>query len=265
MVKEKWTSEDILRALIENMRFEMTYFARHTEAMTLLPEPDVVAARSLIHEDTYNIIVGARFSDENAKRRVQEVIELFTSKGLPFSWWLSDLDTPSDLSMVLESEGLQKKEENVGMYLELKDFLPSKQPSPLRFHFVASKEDLRIFAAVIVAMGISHEAYEKIYCNLPIEACSIGSPYMMVIAYLGDKPVGTGILVLHAGVAGIYYVTTLPEYRKKGFATAMMEFLLMGAVERGYTLATLQASPEGKSLYARLGFSQNCVFKEYKP
>lgn len=85
----------------------------------------------------------------------------------------------------------------------------------------------------------------------------------MYVGYLDGIPAVTGILVTHANVAGIYYVTTCPQQRKKGFGTAMMEHLLERAQAKGYFIATLQASSEGISLYERLGFKPCCQFLEY--
>ena len=85
----------------------------------------------------------------------------------------------------------------------------------------------------------------------------------MYVGYLDEKPVVTGILVLHANVGGIYYVATIPRHRKKGYGTAMMELMLAEAKHRGYHMATLQASKEGKHLYERLGFKACSIYKEY--
>jgi ribosomal protein S18 acetylase RimI-like enzyme len=58
-------------------------------------------------------------------------------------------------------------------------------------------------------------------------------------------------------------VATVPEQRKKGYGTAMMDHLIQRAKNQGYHLVTLQASREGKGLYQRLGFQECCVFREY--
>ena len=48
----------------------------------------------------------------------------------------------------------------------------------------------------------------------------------MHLGFLDGLAVVTGILVLHANVAGIYYVITIADQRKKGYGTAMMEHLM---------------------------------------
>ena len=83
------------------------------------------------------------------------------------------------------------------------------------------------------------------------------------MGYFYGYPVVTGILLLHANVAGIYCLMTRLEYRKKGYGTEMTNFLLRQAKEKGYYMATLQASLNGRSIYQKLGFKTQCRFVEW--
>jgi ribosomal protein S18 acetylase RimI-like enzyme len=85
----------------------------------------------------------------------------------------------------------------------------------------------------------------------------------MFVGYLGDQPVVTGLLVLYGNVAGIYDIATIPQHRKKGFATAMMRHLLSLAQATGYLIAVLQAPHDGLSIYEKLGFKGCCHFCRY--
>ncbi|MDL2263339.1 GNAT family N-acetyltransferase [Synergistaceae bacterium OttesenSCG-928-I11] len=64
----------------------------------------------------------------------------------------------------------------------------------------------------------------------------------------------TGMLGLVGGTAGIYYVATRPEYRRRGLALRVMKTLLDAADERGYNRVTLLATPSGRPLYEKCGF-----------
>jgi GrpB-like predicted nucleotidyltransferase (UPF0157 family)/GNAT superfamily N-acetyltransferase len=261
--KRSWSPSEILKAMEVNMHLQMTYFAKYVDTVELVFQPDVTVVRSDIKDDTYNYILSARFKNSNVDDRVAKVIKIFEQSSLPYSWWVGPLDTPEILSDVLLSHGLVFKEENIGMYLYLDDFIPLEQKHGLIFQKINSLSQLKDFAQVIVNIGGNSAAFDKIYSKIPLILYQDDTCFEMHLGYLNGIPIVTGNLVLHANVGGIYYVATIPDQRKKGYGKAMVEYLIQRAKKRGYHLATLQASQEGKGLYQRIGFKECCIFKEY--
>jgi len=259
--KKDWSQAEILKAMEVNMHLQMTYFAKYVDTFEIAFQPDVTVVRSEIADDTFNYVLSARFKKFNADDRVAQVQRLFNCQ--PYSWWVGPFDTPETLAEVLLAHGLSYKEEDVGMYLHLDNFAPRQPDHSLVFQHVISLPQLKDFSQVIVSIGGDPEAFDKLYSKIPPILYHDGACLEMHLAYLNDTPVATGILLLHANVGGIYYVATVPEQRKKGYATAMMDHLIQRAKDRGYHLATLQASREGKDLYQRLGFQECCIFREY--
>ena len=75
------------------------------------------------------------------------------------------------------------------------------------------------------------------------------------VAYSDGEPVATAATLPAAGVVGVYNVATLPLKRGKGFAEAVLrEALSDTSAETGLTASILQATPDGFSLYARMGY-----------
>jgi GNAT superfamily N-acetyltransferase len=82
------------------------------------------------------------------------------------------------------------------------------------------------------------------------------------ISLLGliDKKTGimasTGLLCQADGVAGIYYVSTRPEFRKRGLGLLAMKFLMERGFESGCCAACLMATSAGRPLYLKCGFEE---------
>ncbi|HBN09854.1 MAG TPA: hypothetical protein DD435_14815 [Cyanobacteria bacterium UBA8530] len=85
---------------------------------------------------------------------------------------------------------------------------------------------------------------------------NLGNPdQSFYVASLGE-PVGTALLLVHEGIGGIYAVTTLEAFRKKGIGTALLKRAILDARARGCHTITLQVD-EGsyaETLCRKLGF-----------
>lgn len=67
------------------------------------------------------------------------------------------------------------------------------------------------------------------------------------IAELDDKPISTGTLFIYDDVAILAGASTVPEGRKKGAQTALLDARLKFAAENGCTLAIMGAAPGSQS------------------
>jgi len=84
--------------------------------------------------------------------------------------------------------------------------------------------------------------------------------------YIGSfegKPVTALMLYLSSGVAGLHAVSTLLEYRNKGFGLTTSGTALIDAFKMGYKIGVLQASSMGERVYRKLGFKKYCDVISY--
>jgi predicted GNAT family acetyltransferase len=85
------------------------------------------------------------------------------------------------------------------------------------------------------------------------------------LAYVEGAPAATSTLFVNDRVAGIYYVGTLAQYRKRGLGAAVTRRCVTDGVRAGCDIASLQASPMGLPVYERMGFRHVGYYRSYIP
>ncbi len=82
----------------------------------------------------------------------------------------------------------------------------------------------------------------------------------------GDEIGSTGMLLMHPEYSGIHEISTVPPYRNKGQATAIIIRMLQDLKQRGFSSVSLQASDAGRDyVYAPLGFESVCTIPTFIP
>jgi GNAT superfamily N-acetyltransferase len=78
---------------------------------------------------------------------------------------------------------------------------------------------------------------------------------------LDGSPAAVALALHHAQDAGISFVATVPNARRKGLATLVMQQALGDAQHSGCTTTTLQATDLGERLYENLGYRRLTVME----
>ena len=74
------------------------------------------------------------------------------------------------------------------------------------------------------------------------------------LAYFDNIPVSTALIVRKGDEVGVYLIATLEQFRKKGIGKYITEYALWKAKQAGNSLAHLQATDIGKTVYQKIGF-----------
>lgn len=82
----------------------------------------------------------------------------------------------------------------------------------------------------------------------------------LFVGYLGDDPAACSAVLETGGMAGVYWVGTLAQHRRKGLGAAMTAHAVHAARARGCRTACLQASAMGHPVYLRLGFADRHTY-----
>ncbi|MBX3080741.1 MAG: GNAT family N-acetyltransferase [Anaerolineae bacterium] len=74
------------------------------------------------------------------------------------------------------------------------------------------------------------------------------------LAYVDEEAAACATVMLHDGIAGVWNVGTLRQFRKQGIASAILMRGLVEAAADGCSNSVLMASPMGKTLYEEMGY-----------
>lgn len=208
--------------------------------------------------DWPNCIFRANFENLNIKREIKNIRNLIRKGKAPNGWTIGPLTKPINLGVELEKQGFSNVYHQAGMAVELNELQKKKIPeNNLQVDRIEEENSLVLWAEVV----------SEVF-NLKVDMDHIKFIHLQKEAhfYLGtfdNKPVSTLLLYLSSGVAGLHAVSTLPEYRNRGFGLAMSRSALINALNIGYSVGVLQASSLGEKVYKKLGFKKYCDIISY--
>jgi len=207
-------------------------------------------------------IAMARAPLDNPMTQIAETARFFASRNLPFLWW----DLPSSRSAMLTASLLEQGfilvQTTPGMAADLTVVPPLPELPELTISRVSDETAMRRWAEVaFLGNEIAAEAHgELVAFIMQYYRCPAMRLYL---AHHDGTPVAGGMLVEDGGVAGIYWVATIPEARRRGFGAALTHYLMCEGHAHGCDIAVLAASAMGKPVYARLGFAECCAVDMY--
>ncbi len=216
--------------------------------------------------DYHNCVVHADLSAEEADGVIAESLERFAACGSPGSWHVGPSMRPADIGERLIARGFSYGGDDVGMAVEL-SALPRNVPAPegLEIERVRDEDGLLAWEDVL-GQGFGEGPREAAWVAQMYRRIGLGDdvPWRHYLGRLGGTPIATATLFLAAGVAGIYFVCTTEEVRRRGIGAAITLAPLLAAQEAGFRLGVLGASELGYPVYRRLGFEEHCKIELYE-
>ncbi|MDQ0825707.1 ribosomal protein S18 acetylase RimI-like enzyme [Arthrobacter sp. B2I5] len=204
---------------------------------------------------------------------LREARAWYRRQRLPVIFQLFDNPPASALHDLLDAEGFTRQSETLVMTLSASaDPLPAAAPvtaatglSPVELSSVPSPDWLRVWWDVDGRGGEDALATARAI----LEGCP--SLYALVRDPNG-KAAAVGRLALPNGTrhGGLYCMATLPDARRRGFATAIMRALLHAGVEQGvadFWLLVTAANHGAQTLYAQAGFREagRYLYRQERP
>jgi ribosomal protein S18 acetylase RimI-like enzyme len=195
---------------------------------------------------------------EQASEKINETLHMLKSRAEDGWWQVLPSCKPPHLASLLQAKGLVKTESRPVMTLDLAVLeREGALPSNVRIERVGDMATLHDwFLASVSGFEASVQTEQVYFDAYAASGFSLDAPFQHYVGYLNRKPLTSSTLLLAAGLAGIYDVSTEPAARRQGLGRAITMAALMDARSRGYRYAVLQSSDEGYTLYRSIGFNE---------
>jgi len=211
-----------------------------------------------------NPIFRIRLKPEAVDGLLDGVIAKARSRKVNLQCTTTGATEPADLPEYLTAHGFVNQGNPAGMAVDLRDMNDDKT-APVDLNIIEVKDNatLDTWCRVTCAgFGIPEQAVPSLHQWFSRDV-EMKMPLKFYLGRLNGKAVATSMYLLAEGVAGIYFVATLPEARNRGIGFAVTQKPLLDARRLGYRVGILQASPMGKPVYLRLGFREYSTLGSY--
>lgn len=194
----------------------------------------------------------------HARAGIERAEAYFRVRELPFRLSVRS-DVLEGCRAAIEGAGYRETNRIPAMVLEPLADGPAP-PRGLRIREVDAPEDLAAFgAAAFAGFGLPeklapHYLTEQLFALPPVR-CFAGEAEGRVVA--------TSLLFATPPVAGIYWVATREEYRRRGYGEALT-WAAVRAARGTCSFASLQSSQLGRPVYERMGFALTVEYVQFE-
>ncbi len=226
--------------------------------------PGVQQAITAIPAVPGNSVAGAKFEPAQADAAIEQIISDCRARGVCIDWWVGPLTQPADLGSRLAAHGFSQADNIPGMAVDLEKLNELPVPDGLTVQLARGEAGWRQWTNACLRAWEMDRALDDE--NEPWYKMLQAADPDVLFAYSGwlaGKPVAVSIMILGAGVAGIHFVETRKDARRKGIGARMTLEPLLEARRLGYRIGVLSASEMGFSIYRKIGFEEVCRLSLY--
>ena len=208
---------------------------------------------------------------------VNQTIKWFESKyhehNLDFTWSITPFTHPNNFETYLKNYGFKEvgKRPHMGLLhskVDKKQFEHELEETDLEIRKIKIENLDEYMNSLSIGFGFSENkqiknGYNKLIKDF-LKMLPSNSPSGPFLGYVNDRPVCTSLGFISDNVMGIYYVATIPEFRKRGYGRLMTTDLIIRGANAKTKGSILQASEMGKTVYEKIGFATRYFQKLFK-
>jgi hypothetical protein len=203
--------------------------------------------------------------DHDLDRVIDEEIEYFVPKGLPFTWKVYEHDQRPGLEEKLVSRGFVYDDSDPGdiMILDANN-APSQLLQPVSAD-IRRIHDLEVLKDVVYVLDQVYGndnawVYDRLGGHLEIPG------YLSIyLAYVDDQPASIAWTYFPKGYFAMLFAgSTIPEFRKHGLYTGLLSIRLQEIRERAYRIAVVEAGFMSHPIVAKHGFQHLTTMYDYE-
>lgn len=214
----------------------------------------------------FNRILDPVFSENQVDSRISELLSFFGARGVNVNWVIGPSSTPGDIGERIRQRGFRRIEW-AGMAQDSAD-LPDvcHVPTGLEVHEIADASDFKPWGRVLCRGFGWHASIEAdFHATFSRLGYSDNLPLKHYFGYFNGRPASACSIFEGKECRGVYLVAVDPDFRRLGIGIATTHLALSAARRTGDRLTVLQASPMGKGVYEKLGFTTHCTMGFYVP
>jgi len=190
----------------------------------------------------------------SAQRVLDQARDFFWTRSRGFVLFVR-ASQDQDLDSLCQEKGLKLLGDAPCMVVE-KPFKSVDSPDDVRVESVTVERHVRD------SVSINREAYQVYGFDPQAVDLLYGEPSRLLssanvtgyVLYRENRPVSTALTILSGNGAGIYWVGTVSAAQRSGLGTIGTKLATNAGFQHDASVVTLQASPHGEPVYARLGF-----------
>jgi GNAT superfamily N-acetyltransferase len=188
---------------------------------------------------------GLGLFDKVASAELDRLEAFFRERGAPVHHEVSPIADP-ELLPLLTSRGYQPIELTSVMHRPTRGLAAAPRNERIRVRLAQDGEEDLCARIGVDGWKSEHPELEEFLSGIgQINARRTGA--LSLLAELDGRPVATGVLILHEGVALLGGACTIPEARRQGAQRALLDGRLRHGAERGCDIAMMCAAPGSAS------------------